>query len=130
MTDQRWPYVCTYGHQWHGAALHPDDRREGCPVCVRGSLPTDYLQAGATWAAESSDEVRTTVEFFTGDPLAADLAMTCHEVARYLLAMVAQLGAGDYDPADVLARDWAYLQATGLTDAVRTWAEAVGVSID
>jgi hypothetical protein len=130
MTGARWPHVCTYGHQWDGAAQWPDDRREGCPVCALNSIPTNYYAAGVQWADEMTDDVRAIVEAGTGDPLAADLAMTCHEIARYLLAMVAQLGTGDYDPADVLPRDWAYLQATGLTDAVRTWADAVGVAID
>ncbi len=130
MTAARWPHVCVAAHDWADGPRHPDDRLTPCPACVAASIPTNYYAVGPTWADETTDDVRAIVEAGTGDPLAADLAMTCHEIARYLLAMVAQLGAGDYDPADILARDWAYLQATGLTDAVRTWAEAVGVAID
>jgi hypothetical protein len=93
--------------------------------------PTDFLTAGVILAGQTSEDVGTLAAIATDDITLATLAANAHQVARYLLALAAEIVAGTYDPTEEkMVPDWDYWHTTGLADDFLAVADAHGVTLD
>jgi len=92
--------------------------------------PSDFLTAGVILAGQTSEDVGTLAAIATDDITLASLAANAHDVARYLLALAAEIVAGTYDPTEKMVPDWDYWHTNGLTDDFLAVAAAHGVTLD
>ena len=89
----------------------------------------EYRDAITTVGDVHGDAVREWAAIATDDDTLANLAASAHELARYLLGLVADIVAGNYVPAEHVAGDLAHWETNGIGGELLAVADRHAVNV-